>query len=1214
MKRGLVVWTLLISGVIGAPSVPMTRPASAPPAILRWNNGETVTGELIEASAADLQWKTPLFDEPLRLRFPALHRIDQPLAPIADADPFAFTLRDGSSIHGDLLSMTETSVAIRSARHGDAVLKRSELLSMRRIHGSNVIFAGPSGDVGWEIVAGGKKPSKPKKTAEPLPKIPPLITGAGGALEIPYWNRSAYLNLALPELVDVEFRVRSSALPDFCLSLEAEPKQQMTIETWDDELVLRVKDQFKVIRKLAENENEIALHVCWNRKTHACSVFTAGGELLTDWMTPRGLSISAKLPESSENDGSGLLLQNKGRDLALEFLCVRTWNGTALPKIDTNKPRVELADGRIIEGQVSTGGAESIKLRTSASEPEATFAANEVDAVIFSADRPQRAAPEMTFSFADGTIVNGRLSSIREARAAIETSFTNGPLPSAMHALRQLLIHVPATDGTTLPVLADLDKIVVQQTTLHGTLSGAGEDQPRWLPVGGVASAILSKASPSEITRALPPHAPPANTPALFYMSTGDVLPGNLRSLDRSGVEFESSFIETTKLPANNLDAIQFGTGAGTNLRGFGDAGWRILKGDEKTVRKTDESLSMEPETAIGHPSAMQSGEIEFMLVPANTFSTLRLRLFCAGLDGTKSANLLLSYWGNRIQSGFESTEGQLENEFQTIVPQGEPVRVRVIVSDKQMELHVNDVLTRKLPIDPAKRAGFGLIIEPTSIWGNPARAIALSSFSAISSPGRTLLPDVSNETRTQALTVPRFRKDDPPRHVLLAANGDVLRGEIEAATATHFAFRSGLENLRVPRERVKAAIWLKKPVEDSAASAPENSAPKGLEQRIERQTRYSGAGLNPLIGFLQREAPDLKFKLPDKEDERRFQMQFGGQTIGEALDEICSLFSLRYRLASDGMIILEAATPALANDLMQKVYLLGAAAFPSGTSPQDILTAKGVAFPQGAAAIWKPNVRQLTVTNTAANHAKLVEVLEANFGGVLGSPTHWLLLTSGARLGLTVDKFEQDFIAGHHPIYGRCKVPISQVYVIRTSMPEPTAAMKSLADWRLVFAREPVLPQTGGESSPMLGKAAKPFKLPLLGGGDFDLAQEKGKVVVLDFWATWCGPCVKALPGLIQVMSEFPSDQVKLIGVNQSEPPEQVKRFLETRGWKLSVAMDAGQSVARQYGVDGIPHTVIIAPDGKVAWVKTGYSAEGETEAANAVKQLLAPTSQISQ
>jgi thiol-disulfide isomerase/thioredoxin len=191
--------------------------------------------------------------------------------------------------------------------------------------------------------------------------------------------------------------------------------------------------------------------------------------------------------------------------------------------------------------------------------------------------------------------------------------------------------------------------------------------------------------------------------------------------------------------------------------------------------------------------------------------------------------------------------------------------------------------------------------------------------------------------------------------------------------------------------------------------------------------------------------------------------------------------------------------------------------------------------------------------------------LLTSDFGGNLGSPTHWLLLTSGARLTLTVDKFEQDFITGHNPVYGSCKVPMSQVYIIRTSAPEPTPTIKSLADWRLVNAPEPVLPETGGENSPLLGKEAPTFTLPLLEGGDFDLAAEKGRIVVLDFWATWCGPCVESLPGLIETLSSFPADRVKLIGVNQGESPAQVKHFLETRGLKLTVAMDADQIRGRK-------------------------------------------------
>ena len=102
----------------------------------------------------------------------------------------------------------------------------------------------------------------------------------------------------------------------------------------------------------------------------------------------------------------------------------------------------------------------------------------------------------------------------------------------------------------------------------------------------------------------------------------------------------------------------------------------------------------------------------------------------------------------------------------------------------------------------------------------------------------------------------------------------------------------------------------------------------------------------------------------------------------------------------------------------------------------------------------------------------------------------------------------------------------------------------------------------------------------------------------MLDFWATWCGPCVKSLPGVIEAVAQFPKERVKLVGVDQAEPADTVKQFLEAHEWTLSVAMDMEQNVARQYGVDGIPHTVIIGPNGKVAWVKTGYSPDGDKEA----------------
>lgn len=1213
MKRHTLVWMWLVaSGISAEPtSPPPSNPKTS--ATLRWKNGESVPGELIAASQTDLTWKTPLFEDPLVLRWDALRRIDQPLATVAGPDPFRIVLRDGSHLLGDLVAVTDQSVSIRSARHGEVILKRSEVLSVRRLRGGKLVAGGPVGDVGWEIgdrttaapgiavirrAVAANAPLAPLAPAAPAIAplaIPPLATGPGGALLMPYWNRSAVRALALPELVDLEFRLRSSARPDFRVSLEGDPKQRLRIETWDDELVLRASDQFKSITKIGDDEREVALRVCWDRKAAQCSVFTPAGELVVAW----------KVPEDSTSGPPGIILQNKGRDLALELLRVRAWDGKPPPKVDLAQPRLELADGRVIVGKVSDGSGDALKVRAPGQETELTFQFAEVDAVIFSTDPPRADSKEATLSYADGTLLFGRFTSIKDGSAALETTFTEQPLPARIDALRQLLIDVArAPETPPEPPLADLDTVLIQQTTLHGKLAGTGDAWPRWLPIGGVTPAMPSKELTVEINRAVPSAANIPSAPALFYTSAGDVLPGSFRLLDRAGVEIESALIENTRLASDQLHAIQFGAVAQTNLEGFSDPGWRVLKGDEKSLRKSADSIDLEPESAIGHPAVMQSNEIKFSFA-AKSFGTVRLRLFCAGTDRAQSSNLLLSQMGPRVYVGMESSEGQMENQFQAMVPSGSPITIRLSILEKQVELQVNDVFTRKFSIPPGKRLGSGLVIEPAGTWGNPVNPVTLSEFSAHAVPGRTWLPEVNPEARRHALTVPRFRKDLPPRHVLLAANGDVLRGEIEAVTPGHFGFRSGLETLRVPRERVKAAIWLKKPDESSPLAAVKNPLPEQLDRKISRSVSYSNATLSTLVAFLQRETPELKFKLPEKQADRRVSMQFGEQTITDALEQICTLFGLRYRRESGGTIVLE-TDPSTPMERVQKVYWLAQSTFPNTASVQDFLATKGVLFPAGSTVLWQPETRQLSMTNTVANHSKLQEVLD-QLGGSF-SPTHWLLLTNGARLGLAVDKFAPDFISGRHPQYGRCTAAVAHIYSIRTSAPQPTAAMKSLEDWRLVFAPEPVLPETGGESSAALGKEAKPFKLPLLGGGDFDLAQEQGKIVILDFWATWCGPCIKSLPGVIEAMSAFPADRVKLIGVNQSEPAEQVKRFVETRGWKLTVAMDAGQTVARQYGVDGIPHTVIVGPDGKVAWVKTGYHPDAAAEAANVVKQLLMP------
>ena len=1177
---------------VEGPSTPAATPS---PGILRWNNHESIGGIASEATGTSLTWNTPLFDDPLLLAWHALHRIDWTPPDRAPAEAFSFALRDGSHLYGDLTGVTAEAVAIHSERLGDATLRRGEVLSARRIKGNRLVFAGPWGESGWAPAAA-NNPSQGQNAAgvpAALGNVPTRLTGPGGALVLPFWRRAFQLSLPLPDRVDVEFRLHAKEQPAFQIVLDSGAAERLSIASWQDDLVLTAANAFEQIRPLGAGDREAALRVCWDRPQGRCQVYTPEGLLLKEWTVP------------AEKGGpkAGVRLENLGTELTLDFLRVRAWDGQPPPAADLGHPRVELDDGQVVAGSVSRLESGLATISAPGEGPPAAVPLDAVDAVIFSADAPQADPDEMTLTYADGTILRGRMAGIKDDRATLKTSFAEAPLTARTDALRQMWVRVPAPAGSVPePGLKTLDKIVVRETTLHGRLVAApGDAWPRWLPVGGERPALPARTLPGEMTRAIAPGADPPAATTLFYTCLGDVLPGVLHGLDRTEMEFESPLVEATKLPAAQVRAIQFDASAQGTVTGFDGPGWQVLKGAGLERRKTGDVLNLPAESALGHSAVMQSEEIRFNYDSEN-FSALRLRMFCDGVNPARALNYVLFRSGGGMSVGMEETEGQFSTQAQVKVPKG-PVAVRLVVDGKGIRCFCNDTLAETVPFPVSRRVGSGLIIEPAGLWGNSVSEVTLSKFSAVAPPGRIFFPDAHADAKAQALLVPRFRKEDPPRHALLAANGDLLRGEIEAITNTQLGFRVGLDLLRVPRDRVKSVIVLPPPA-DEAAAADENAAVRKLFDRPMDQRIWYG-NLKQLVTAMERAVPELKFRLPANFPNQQSQQRLNGPTIGDTLEIVCERFDLRYRIDGD-TVILEPKSQPVETEMVSKVYWLKPDARPGKGSARDVLAARGITFPGGASADWQ-GARQLTMTNTAANQQKLADLLAGEFGGAVGSPDCWLRLTNGGSLAMTVDKFSPDAVTGTEPFYGRCTVPMSEVCTIRNTPPAATPAGSVLDGWRLAYAPEPVLPESGGEGSALLGKPAPAFGLAMLDGSKFDLGQEKGRVVVLDFWATWCGPCIKSLPGLIEAMAQFPPDRVRFVGINQAEAPELIKRFLETRGWKLAVALDAGQNVARQYGVDGIPHTVIIGPDGKVAWVKTGYDPEGEAQAADAVKKLLA-------
>ncbi len=144
---------------------------------------------------------------------------------------------------------------------------------------------------------------------------------------------------------------------------------------------------------------------------------------------------------------------------------------------------------------------------------------------------------------------------------------------------------------------------------------------------------------------------------------------------------------------------------------------------------------------------------------------------------------------------------------------------------------------------------------------------------------------------------------------------------------------------------------------------------------------------------------------------------------------------------------------------------------------------------------------------------------------------------------------------------------------------------------------------ETSLEGKPVPG----PFKLALLDGGEFVLpATGSTNIVLLDFWATWCGPCRQVMPTLAEISREYAPRGVRYVAVNLREKPETIRAYLTSTKLDLTVALDTDGKMAEAFHVRGIPTMVLVDPANVVRKVHVGASPEVGKELRRALDDLL--------
>ena len=142
--------------------------------------------------------------------------------------------------------------------------------------------------------------------------------------------------------------------------------------------------------------------------------------------------------------------------------------------------------------------------------------------------------------------------------------------------------------------------------------------------------------------------------------------------------------------------------------------------------------------------------------------------------------------------------------------------------------------------------------------------------------------------------------------------------------------------------------------------------------------------------------------------------------------------------------------------------------------------------------------------------------------------------------------------------------------------------------------------------AKPTSGEQSPDFTLKSRDGGNIKLSEQRGNIVLVNFWASWCGPCREELPAFEELYQEYQDMGVEILAVNVDDEAEKANVLLQDIEVSFPVLFDTAGDVSKLYDVNAMPTTVLVDRDGNVRLLHPGYRKGDEKKYEKAIKMLM--------